>query len=288
MNKEKHLVRLFDVPKHITIDEICREVTSIVNLTYLGAKDLAGVVMRESEKRPTIANDHFIYFLNMGNIERFKAKCKQEGNKQWLYILNHRIEVIFPTPEDYWYLSSLDNHNGEECKKELCIITSKYQNVTDILDKLPYYLKNSSPKGKINSIVQSKLATYLKFAVEEDAGRAKNVFERNGFRTHYSLSYTFVCNERHDETMRASTSTSNQNVQQRVIGQNQTASVIISSQSLPTTRNKTITLGVINMSVLLSLFNRDEDIHISLRANDTITPEDTVIINEDVELTDAN
>jgi hypothetical protein len=51
MNKDKHLVMLMDVPKHISVEEVCREVSTIMTFSYLGAKDLSGFVMRESEKK---------------------------------------------------------------------------------------------------------------------------------------------------------------------------------------------------------------------------------------------
>lgn len=312
MNRNKNLVKWNNVPNTITMEDVCEKVSALMSFTFLGAKDLAGILIQDEDHQDN--KTIFLYFLQKKNIDQFRTCCKRQDNKYILYGFNTQMEIEFPSSRNVWNLSSLENPRREEDFREIRVSSNKFQDICFFMDKLPHNLKIPSSVTKIQSIVQSKDSTYIKFASDEDAARAKRVFENDGLNVVYSVTYMCICQEIEDEEIQAnsnpiepSTSPSHiqnsthndpiihpqkiptsshntQDLRHRLNRKTHTAKVLISNQPASPSP-KTISLGMISMKELTSIFETNETIHLSLQAAENTNPdEDVVVISENVDI----
>ncbi|KAL7050680.1 hypothetical protein ACKWTF_004181 [Chironomus riparius] len=293
MNSEKLLVKLNNVPKYVSMRQLWIEITKLMNYSYMAAKDLAGIYIDTDTKGSIQLHYWYLYFFQINSINKLKRACNQEEGKLVLYLLNSKIEVIFPG-KNYWSLSMMTNVNLRFSTREIKVKTRKYEAIVDILKNLDKRLtrprENEQP---IESCVQAKELTFIKFKTPTYAARAIEELTISNYEVKYSRSYMCLCYENNEE-INLPKRTESQAVSQDIPttsnnSQQETLALNISKEPIAHDSKKTIIkIGSIKMRDFLKKFKIQDTIHFTLTSSDKEQQldNDILMLNEEIDLSD--
>ena len=293
MNSEKMLVKLKNVPKYVSMRQLWMEITKLMKYSYMAANDLAGIYIDTEPVKPTQLPYWYLYFFQLNSINKLKRACNDENGKLVLYIINSKIEVIFPG-RNTWSLSMMTNVNLKLSNREIKVKTKKYEAIVDILKNLDHRLTlpqdNQHP---IESCVQAKELTFIKFKSPAYAARAIEELMRYRYDVSYARSYLCLCLESNEDEAQMTIgsqiarpeipSTSNNN-------QQETLALKISKEPIAeNSHNTIIKIGSIRMKDFIKKFKIHDKVHFTLTSSkreQQQTDNDVVMIDEEVDLSD--
>ena len=293
MNSDKLLVKMEKVPMHVSMEELWIEIAKLMKYSYSAAKDLAGLYIEDINPRLKFLTV-YIYFMRMASIKKLERLCHQETNEFFLYILNSKIKVNLPKRET-WNLSIMQNLNDQQSKKEIRIRTSRHEAIGDVLRNLHHKLSRPEEFHPIESCIQAKEFTYVKFSTEDLALRAKEDFERNHYNVEFSRTYLCLCVECEDEEEERLNEIQNRDNQEPIPStsaqvNDKTLSLTLSDRPIKKDIN-IIQIGKIPLRKLIGKFKINDTINFQLTpttaTTSTSNDPDVLTLNEDIELSDA-
>lgn len=193
LNREKQLIKLNEVPKHFSIDEIAYEIKKIMNYDRNESKDIAGIFLEESGiENPFV--EFYIFFLSKNSINKIIELCHVINGKKVIYMFNHPIEIQFK-PDEIWTLMTAEHINNQVSDKEIVIKHVSFNNITTMLHTLPEHTRCANKHHQIYSIIQSTNTIFIRFNSNDNAKRAKTMLEREGMQIEWSKTYVCLCKE---------------------------------------------------------------------------------------------
>lgn len=292
MNTEKLVVKLKNVQKNNSMRKMWIEITKLMKYSYMGAMDLSGIYIDVDQAKPNQLPDWYLYFYQVSSIEKLKRLCSEEGGKKVLYLCNNKIEVVFPGANK-WTLSMMMNVRMMLSNRELKIKTKRFESIADILKVLGRRLTEPyDGEYAIESCVQAKELTYVKFKNSAYATRAFEELLRAKYYPRYSKTYLCLCLESNEEE-KMQTDQVPEKIPLPPINR-EMMSLNISKQHVKSNEhNNVIHIGSMRMIDFVKRFKIHDRIHFSLTSTATTqsieNPEDhdVLLLNEDVDLPDV-
>ncbi|KAL7022671.1 hypothetical protein ACKWTF_012339 [Chironomus riparius] len=188
----------------------------------------------------------------------------------------------------------MTNVNLRFSTREIKVKTRKYEAIVDILKNLDKRLtrprENEQP---IESCVQAKELTFIKFKTPTYAARAIEELTISNYEVKYSRSYMCLCYENNEE-INLPKRTESQAVSQDIPttsnnSQQETLALNISKEPIAHDSKKTIIeIGSIKMRDFLKKFKIQDTIHFTLTSSDKEQQldNDILMLNEEIDLSD--
>jgi hypothetical protein len=188
----------------------------------------------------------------------------------------------------------MNNINNALSNREIKIKTGRCESIIDILRVLSTRLtRPENDQHPIESCVQARQLTYIKFSSAAHASRAIEELTKYKYHVNYSSSYLYLCLEC-DEDETTVNVRSQQEPTPSTSGQQESKSkkdkesellrLNVSNNPISKGHNSIIKIGSVKASEFFKKFKLSDQIYFTLTDAKSNPEDDVLVLNEDVEL----